>query len=387
MRNRYGKARVVAIAVLSMICASGVATATAQTAADPPTSPRVVPPVAVLASGLQDPREISLHRGHLIVTEAGAGKVTSISLRNPQNVRTLVSGLGEQVSSGAVKRGKRLFITTAEAGGPPGRLSPDSPTYPASSVLVAKRNRRTQLMQVNRFADLLAFELANNPDGQTQFDDSHNPLDALSNPFYILRMRGWWGRGPRLLVADGGANDVLKVGRRGKVSTFFVPPTVNTGACAGRPNNDAQTTGCDAVPTGIAYGPGNRLYVSALTGEAPGEGRVYVLNADTGKLKWTVSGFTTPTGVAVAPNGAIYVSEVMEGMPQGPPAPGFDPATVGRIVRVAPNGQRTYAQVAMPTGLLWHRGSLYSTTWSVGSFMGMANSGQVVRVAGSAFMP
>lgn len=387
MQQKRLSTRLAAVSALTMICASGVAAATAQSAIDRTSSARPQPPITVIASGLQDPYEVSGFRNRLVVTESAAGQVVSINPRQPNGAVTLAGGLGKGVPSGAVKIGRRTFIVTGEAGGPPDRTLPGAP-YSGSAVLVAQFNRKTHSTQIDNFADLLAFEKAHNPDGQTQYGPGGTPLDALSNPFYVIRKRYVPpGKRPVLLVADGGANDVLQVNRHGKVSAFFVPPTVNTGACQGRPNNDANTVGCDAVPTGLAYGPNHNLYVSALTGEAPGEGRVYVLNEFTGKVKWVISGFTAPTGVAVAPNGTVYVSEVMEGMPQGPPPPNFDPASIGQIVRVRPNGQRSYAQVTMPTGLLWHQGSLYSSAWSVASFFDIPNAGQVVRVAGSAFTP
>ncbi|MFH7324837.1 ScyD/ScyE family protein [Aeromicrobium sp. JJY06] len=329
-------------------------------------------PITVVADGLEGPFQVSRDVGHrLLVMESGAGRVISVDPRHRGKVRTLVSGLGPNAASGAVRVGKYIAIVTGEA-------DPSAPAgpYPGSSVLVAKKGK------VSVFADLMAHELKYNPDGQTQFGPDGAPLDALSNPFSLLAERGRHGG---VLVADGGANAVLRVSAKGKVSTFFVPPTVNTGACEGRPNNDASTVGCDAVPTGLAYGPRNTLYVSALTGEAPGEGRVYVLDARTGKVKRVIKGFTSPTGVAVRRDGTIYVSEVLEGMPEGEPGPGFDPSTVGQIVKVSPWGKRTYAQVTMPTGLVISGKSLYSTAWSIAGFLGIEGAGQVVKVSDRAF--
>ena len=39
----------------------------------------------------------------------------------------------------------------------------------------------------------------------------------------------------------------------------------------------------------------------------------------------------------------------------------------------------------MPSGLLWHDGALYASAWSIASFLGMPDAGQVVRVDRSAF--
>lgn len=333
-------------------------------------------PLKVIAKGLNGPFEVSYSPNRLYVTESDIGQVTEV---NPRTGKTqpVVTGLGAHAAAGAVRIGNRFAIVTGET-------DPSLPAgpQPASSVLVARRGHAAK-----PFANLLAYELKHNPDGQTQFGKDGKPLEALSNPFYVLRDRSRHGF---VLVADGGANDVLRVDRRGKVSTFFVPPTVNTGACKGRPNNDSKTVGCDAVPTGLAYGRHNTLYVSALTGDAPGEGRVYVLNAATGKLKRVLKGFTAPTGVAVDKRtGTVYVSELLAGAPagEGPPPEEFDPSEVGRIVKVTRCGTRTYAQVTMPVGLLFSHRKLYSSAWSVaGTFFGMPDTGQLVRIRQRAFV-
>lgn len=88
------------------------------------------------------------------------------------------------------------------------------------------------------------------------------------------------------------------------------------GACAGRPDNDPEHAGCDAVPTGLAYGPDGAPYVSTLSGEAPGLGIVYKINPYDGSVLDTIGGLDSPTGVAVG---------------TGPDLPG-----AGQIVRVEP---------------------------------------------------
>jgi hypothetical protein len=229
-------------------------------------------------------------------------------------------------------------------------------------------------------ADLLAYELKHNPDGQVQFVDGQ-PVDALSNPFAMTWSK--WG----LFVADGGANDVLKINpRNGHVSTFFAPRTFkDTPECqAPDANSNPGTKGCDPVATGVQVLRGS-VYVSFLGAFAPGAGRVYKLDARTGKVQRVWKGFTAPTGVAATRNGTVYVSNVLAGAPEGNPGPDFDPSTVGEITRVQ-GGSRTHAQVTMPTGLTVVRGNLYASAWSVaGSFLGMQHAGQVVRVKANAF--
>lgn len=337
-----------------------------------PTSGPGAAPVKVVADGLNGPLGLTSAGGDLYVAEGESGEVTRIDGRTGGQ-EVILDGLR---SPAAVARsGGRTVVVTG------GTDVPDASITGDATVFVAD----TGGAQVP-LADLEAYELAENPDGQRQFDpETGEPLDALSNPFAMITQRG-----PGLvLVADGGANAVLSVAEDGTVSTFFVPPVITTGACEGVPNNDPEHMGCDSVPTGLAYGPDGALYVSTLNGDAPGEGRVYVLDAVTGAVREVIEGFSGPTGVAVAPDGTVFVSEVLFGAPapDAPPADGFDPASIGRIVRVSPSGERATAAVTMPTGLRYTGGRLYASAWSIASFFGMTDVGQVVAVRPSAFTP
>jgi hypothetical protein len=327
-------------------------------------------PVKVVASRLEGPFGLGAGRANLFVAETGDGQITRI---NPVTGRKAVVARGLRNPAGVDRVGRVLAIVTG------GEDVPDASTRGDATLFVKAPGEPRR-----RLANLERYERRHNPDGQTQFDpNTGEPLDALSNPFAVLGRRG-----PGFVfVADAGANAVLSVSKTGRVRTFFVPPLVTTGACKNRPNNHpSDPKGCDPVPTGLAYGPRGRLYVSTLSGEAPRQGRVYVLNSRTGRVVDVIRGFTAPTGVAVGPWGAVYVSELLHNAPEGDPPPGFDPSKVGRIVRVARDGSRTRAAVTMPIGLSWHDGALYSTAWSVaGLFLNIPNAGQVVKVRQSAF--
>jgi hypothetical protein len=274
--------------------------------------------------------------------------------------------------AGVAASPRRVF---AVIGGPSEEGAPSGGKYGSSRVLRMSYKGR----HVKVIANLLRYELRHNPDGQVQFVNGH-PVDSLSNPFSMT-----WSRFG-LFVADGGANDVLKVNpRTGRISTFFVPHTVKDVAACKGPGAQANpgTVGCDPVPTGVQVRNGS-LYVSTLGAEAPGAGRIYKLNARTGKVQRVWKGFTAPTGIAVRRDGTIYFSEVLFGAPEGPPPANFDPSSVGRITRIA-NGHITHSQVTMPTGLALKHGHLYASAWSVGFFLGIPHAGQVVRVRESSF--
>jgi len=339
----------------------------AATAADAGAAPTVVTKHLDGPFGLQSARA---HRGFL-VAESVSGQVTRVFDSGRQ--RTIISGAPGV--AGVAGSPRRVFAVT---GGPPPPGEGAAP--PAGRIGVSRVVRATYNGKgVKVIANLLAYERKHNPDGQRQFVKG-KPVDALSNPFAMT-----WSRFG-LLVADGGANDVLKVNpRTGHVSTFFVPSTVkDVPACKGKDaNSNPGTKGCDPVPTGVDV-VGDSVYVSTLGAEAPRAGRVYKLDARSGKVQRVWKGFTAPTGVAARRDGTFYVSEVLYGAPAGDPPPGFDPSSVGRLTRVK-DGHRTHSSVTMPTGLELKHGHLFASAWSIASFVGIQHAGQVVRVPESAF--
>jgi hypothetical protein len=350
------------VAVAAAVSALGVTTTVAPSAL----ASSHPAPVKVIASGLNGPFGIqSVGRHGFVVAEADAGQVTFVSRHGHKKV--IFSG-APGVSGVAASRHHVFGLT----GGPNETGTPPAGTLPSASVIRSTWRGK----HVHAIADLMQYELDHNPDGQVQFDKNHKPYDALSNPFSMNLSR--FG----LLVADGGANDVLKVNpRTGHISTFFVPPTVKDPKCV---QANPGTVGCDPVPTGIAV-RGHSVYVSTLGAETPGAGRVYKLNGRTGHVQHVWKGLTAPTGIAVSRHGTIYVSEVLYGAPEGPPPADFDPSTVGRITRIS-HGRMTHSHVTMPTGLTLNCGRLYATAWSVaGEFLNIPNAGQVVRVSRHSF--
>jgi len=374
IRGRWTYKLTAALAAVALSGAVAAMPAGAGQRHKPAPHPDPEEPITVVASGLEAPFGLSGRYQNIFVAESGSNQVVRVDPdRGPDgNATPVISDLPSPAAVARTTDGLAIVTSGADA--------PDADLEGTASVYWVFGDIQGPATPV---ADLQAYELENNPDGQLQFDpETGEPLDALSNPFGL----GVAPDGRSVYVADGGANDVLHVTPDGEVTTFFVPPVVTTGVCEGRPNNDPEHAGCDPVPTGVVVGPDGRIYVSTLSAEAPGEGIVYVLD-ENGEILDTIGGLDSPTGVAVDDDGNIYVSEVLYGAPaeDEEPPPDFDPSTVGRIVRISSDGEQTYAAVTMPTGLLWLRGTLYASAWSTAGFLGIEGAGQVVAVHDSAF--
>jgi hypothetical protein len=302
--------------------------------------------LGVYAAGLTAPLGIDKRGKGFVVAENMSGVVL---IGKQGGKRFLVPDAAG--ASGVTSRGGKVYTVI---GGPDENGKPPAGKYAETSVL--RTNVRTG--RTVAIANLEKYELAHNPDHQKQFNAQHQPYDALSNPFSITH----YPRG--LLVADGGANDVLRVNpNTGKVSTFFVPPTVKPSevrACSGpEAQGNPGTVGCDPVPTGVTYARGS-VWVLTLGAFAPGGGRIYKLNPRNGHVQRVIKGLNAPVGLAV------NRSSIFFGEPNGP---------TGDIARIH-QGKVTHASVPSPTGLVIRRGVLFATS---GTFAG-PNAGKVVRV-------
>jgi hypothetical protein len=155
-------------------------------------------------------------------------------------------------------------------------------------------------------ADIAAHEFTTNPGGGL--------ID--SNPYGLLAEPG------SRVVADAGANALLRVAANGEISTLAVFPS------------RAQGRATDAVPTAVTIGPDGAYYVSQLTGVpfATGAANIYrVVPGEPPTVAW--SGFTTVIDIAFGPDGSLYILEHSTG-------PVFF-ALPGRLLKVAPDGTRT----------------------------------------------
>jgi hypothetical protein len=167
-------------------------------------------------------------------------------------------------------------------------------------------------------ANLFQFEAANNPDGQA----------VDSNPFDVQSLGGRFA-----LVADAGANDLLRVDNQGNVTVLAVFPNelVSTANIKQLANCPSPAPFCalppflpaQAVPTSIAVGPDGYIYVGELKGfPAPtGESNIWRVSPNAIEAQCGTSadcekvfdgGFTSIIDMAFGEDGQLYVAELDE---------------------------------------------------------------------------
>jgi hypothetical protein len=200
-------------------------------------------------------------------------------------------------------------------------------------------------------ADISAHEVETNPAG--------GPIDT--NPYGLLAQAG------ARVVADAGANALLRVAANGDVSTLAVLP---------RPVGGPAGT-VDPVPTSVAMGSDGAYYVGLLTGFpfAPGASSVYrVLPCALPEV--FAAGLQTIIDLDFGPDGSLYVLQHTSGV--NPPPNVFGGPGQGLIIKIAADGTRTTVVTGLtrPTSLLvdWD-GVIYVTNNAV-----TAGAGEVLRI-------
>jgi streptogramin lyase len=314
----------VAVALLSAVSLPGTAAFAAED------------PVHVVASGFAGPLHVAVAPdGSLLDADAFLGAIDRVD-PGTGAVTKVTDAPG--FSPGVGVKGGQVYFTLSQG---------------EEETTAAALFRWTEDEGVTQVADMLAWEMDKNPDGQPHVDD------AASNPYAVLALPG------RVIVADAAGNDLVEVRSNGAMRTLTRFPVSFKGDCATATNNGVPNGGCDPTPTDVKLGPDGFLYVSGLGGEA--EGHIWKVNATTGQIVEHHDGFPPFTGIAVGNDGSLYAASLF----------------TGQVFRLS-HGDVTVAQVsesAGPTGLAMSRtGTLYAGVLDFGE-----NPGSIVSIAPSAF--
>jgi hypothetical protein len=332
------------------------------------TATAATPPWTVVASGLNNPRQMSFGpHGNLYVAEAGSGKVgasdqsggcfpgpegeicagntSSVTrIRDPRHdpeTRRVQTGLlsfgGATDGSAAIGldavslKGDKVYgIVTW---GPPNVLPRSVAAQNGQLVSFSRHGGKVKLV-----ADIGAFSLSHLLPGR----------EPDSNPYGVL------ATDDDVYVVDAANNTLLEVddGRIKVVATFET--------------RAADGSGFDGVPTSIARHDG-KLYVGQLSSFEPGKAKITVFT-ESGKRLKTYEGLSSVTSVAVAKNGDIYATEIFAGAPF---------ASEGALVKIPHDGgPRVTTPLPTPGGVaVDRRGNVYVSINSV-----EVGTGQVIRI-------
>ncbi|MHC3468306.1 ScyD/ScyE family protein [Streptomyces sp. 7R007] len=301
------------------------------------------PVVRVIATGLDNPRQLSYDNGHLYVAEAGRGgrKCLGQGPEGPTCIG-LSAGVTKIFWDGGAWKHRRLVGGLPSAGAPDGGFSVglDGVTAlggcvwgvetwapPEAGVPTAPPwNKLGKLLSIDRggariAADISAVELKYNP----------HKASVDSNPYAVLALPDG-----REIVADAAGNDLVEVAPDGSARPFTV---------------FKDHDGHEAVPTSLALGPDGSLYVGELNGEpAKPTARVWKVDPASGKILGWRSGFGSVTGLAFNGHGDLYVSQLFAG-----------------VVTKVSGATRTSVKVPFPAGVAvdpWD-GKVYVSAWSV----------------------
>ncbi|SJN40278.1 hypothetical protein FM104_10905 [Microbacterium esteraromaticum] len=246
--------------------------------------------------------------GHRVLVADGAAGVIG-QLQPDGSIAPIIEGADGTTS--VATRGKWMAYTTS--------LEQGEEQPPLQSGLNIRGPKGDTI-----YADTHAYEYANNPDGVNTYgfvdgclaDGGSNPGVLDSHAYTAVSYRGAW------LVADAGANVVWHVTNDGDISVFSVLPVIpitvdaQVQAMMGLPDCALGSTfNAESVPTGLAVGPGNVVYVSTLPGfpgMVTGAGQLWRIDRG-GEPTAIASGLAGPTSISMAGPDALYVAQLFGG--------------------------------------------------------------------------
>jgi hypothetical protein len=304
----------------------------------------------VVAEGLDNPYKISFGPdGSLYVAEAGTGGDSTACVTSPEDESLelclgatgavtrvdLDAGSQERVvddlpslapegGNGAVGPvdvevgdGGQLFVTIGLGGSLEDRDGLGAGAEALGTVVQVDPTDGTWEV----FADLLAFEVANDPDA-----DQPESEGIDSNPFDLEPAADGW------LAVDAGGNDVLSIADDGTVELVTVLPWGEAEAPPFLGAPPGTMLPVQPVPTAVSVGA-DRTLVSQLTGFPFPVGGASIFELADSELTAVEEGFTNVTDVTQDEAGNVYVLEyASNGLLSGEP--------VSRVTQVRTDGTR-----------------------------------------------
>lgn len=333
----------------------------------PPAKASEVASVTVVADKLDNPRGLNFAPdGSLYVTESGVGG-DGRCIPGP-SLEGLSSCAGNSGAVTRIKDGKQERVLTnlpsialrptGDTGEGPQDIQFDS--YGNPYLLIGYGGNPTtrdfpenspswgQLYKVDfktgsltSIADLAKYEFANNVDGEATLDVSG---EIASNPYAFTI------KGHTAYIVDAAANDLLSVGLDGSSLKAVTPlpgqtienpifPTPLPGQVAPPdappPGQIPDKIDIQSVPTGVAVGPDDALYISEYTGFPFPVGKARIFRVDReGKTTVYADGFTQLSDLAFDHKGNLYVLQFGN-------EPQWKGTTDGSLIQIAPDGTKT----------------------------------------------
>ncbi len=303
----------------SLIAVTCVAAAAALVVQGPASAHRGSPEPEVVSADFAAPFNLEVTRAGVLVADGFIGGVFRVDREGEVSplVPNVVGAAGV-----ATARGGKLLAYTSSVG--------DENGFTSTELHIVGRHG------FHAVADTLAHENAENPDQSIHYgltDPTKCQAQALeavgfpvsyhglldSHPYSVAAYRGKW------VVADAGANALLKVDNGGNVRTLAVlppQPAPITQEAADAFGLDPCVVGAvydfESVPTDVEVGRDGFLYVTTLPGgpEDPSlgaRGSVYRVDPRTGRSRRIATGLLGATNLAIDRHGRLFVTELFAG--------------------------------------------------------------------------